>query len=960
MAADGGATPLVARDAEIRRLRSVVDGAIDGAGQIAVIEGEPGIGKSRLLDEALSYASTRGFSVFRAAGAELERERAFHVFSKALGINHESQDPKRAEIGRLLVGDLVPATSLIQTRPLDLGFRIVDSITALVEERSATAPVALALEDLQWADSGSLRTVHALAHSVAALPVSLFLTLRPYPVVPELDRLVEGLLAQDAVHLPLSPVTREETERLAAAMLGARLGPRLREQVVGTGGNPLFVIELVGALRDEGRITFRDDIAEVGEISLPRSLRLTVLRRLATLLEETQQLLKIASVLGTSFAARDLSIVTGRAVIEFLAAITEATRAGFLRDEEGYLTFRHDVIREAIYEDIPLPIRKELHRHAGIALGAAGVPPIGVAGHLSLGASVGDVEAVEWLHRAALDIAPRSAPVAVELLERARELTNETSAERNQITTDLARSLFVVGRLRDAERLAREALATEQDPLARVELGRIMSMVLFYLGDRPAGRAHLDDRALAPEAPEHERAIDLAFAALASPFVGDLEGARKRAEQAAKLGERLRNELAVSVSVVALAFVARYRGSVEEALALARRGVELAARPSWDPWAAIAVDPEWVLGAACLEADRLDEAEERFRSGRRSKSALGYVWQASLHGMGLLTKHVIAGEWDDAVAEIEDTLSLAARGEATFGVQIFPHALLAVILVHRGDLEGATAALASGEQLSATGGSSYDLDTTRWARSLLLEAQGDVDGAASAARGAWSFYQSHGFFQDFYTHRWVGPDVVRLALAVGDEPFARSVTTDLEKLAAAANDVSSAEGAALRCRGVIDNDVDILLRAVQAYEQSGHRFGRALVAEEVGSALIRLGSLDAAVNFFEDAISVYSHVGAVRDIARAEAILRSAGIRRSKKAASRKATVGWESLTQTERSVVALLAEGLYYREVADRLFISRRTVETHVSHVFQKLGITSRRELERMLAARKQPGGQA
>jgi hypothetical protein len=169
----------------------------------------------------------------------------------------------------------------------------------------------------------------------------------------------------------------------------------------------------VAALLSEGAVRTVDGRAEVVEMTLPPNLRLTILRRLSFLPEQTLEALRPASILGSSFSLTELSATTERSVLELSSVLAEAIRAKVLEDDGERLRFRHDLIHEAIYEDLPASVRLALHREAGRRLAGAGAEPLRVAEHLARGATQGDAEAVAWLTRAAGDASrgrPRPPP----------------------------------------------------------------------------------------------------------------------------------------------------------------------------------------------------------------------------------------------------------------------------------------------------------------------------------------------------------------------------------------------------------------------------------------------------------------------------------------------------------------------------------------------------------------------
>ena len=201
----------------------------------------------------------------------------------------------------------------------------------------------------------------------------------------------------DALHLTLAPLPAEAVAELVERMVAAPPGPQLLAEVGGGGGNPLYVTELVRSLLEEGDLDWTRGSVEMARSELPRTLRLTILRRIGFLPQSTLELLHVAAVLGTSFSLSDLSAVLGRPTFQLLPDLEEGVRAGILGEVGSRLRFRHDLFREAVYQDVPFPVRVQLHREAGQALAAAGAPAELVARHLGLASEPGDVEALEWL-----------------------------------------------------------------------------------------------------------------------------------------------------------------------------------------------------------------------------------------------------------------------------------------------------------------------------------------------------------------------------------------------------------------------------------------------------------------------------------------------------------------------------------------------------------------------------------
>jgi predicted ATPase len=354
------------RETEIGVLGEALDRVAAGGPAVVLVEGEAGIGKTRLLAQVLQDAAGRGMQVAAGRAEELERTRPFGLLAAALGCARSSPDPRRAAIAGLLAaqgtGDLGPITV---TSDPGLRFRVVDAFTDLVEELALAGPVVLGLDDLQWADPSSLLTVGALARRLAGLAVGVIGCLRPSPRTAELDRLAGALAAVGARHLVLRPLTGEAVTGLVAQAVAAEPGPRLLAEVSGAAGNPLFITELLAALAQEGAITTAGGRAEVADTVLPPTLRLTILRRVSFLPEPALQALGSASILGSGFSLTDLAIITGRPAVDLSVVLGEAIRAHVLEDDGARLRFRHELIRDAIYEDLAGSVRRGLHREAG-------------------------------------------------------------------------------------------------------------------------------------------------------------------------------------------------------------------------------------------------------------------------------------------------------------------------------------------------------------------------------------------------------------------------------------------------------------------------------------------------------------------------------------------------------------------------------------------------------------------
>lgn len=962
MTVPGELRTLVGRADELATLSGLVGAAVRGMGSCAVIEGEAGSGKTRLLTEALAGASEAGLFVVSGGADELD-DRPLGALASALGpLPVMAPDPVWAELSALLIAPAAsePATGV--GGAADVGYRLVDLVLAYMERVASSRPVVLAIEDLHWADPVTLRVVRALGQWPAELPLLLFLTMRPWPRSAALERVVSDLKSKGARHLPLGPLDSGDSATLVATITGARAGPRLAAQVARAAGNPLYIIELTRALRDEEALSFEGGWVDVVDDRVSPTLELGVQRRLAALPASTVEAIKVAAVLGERVPTATLAAVMAVHPVRLASTLEPAVQAGLLDALPDGLSFRHDLIRDAVYDAMPAAIRQGLHREAARVLVAAGAPLVEAADHLALGAAPGDGVAVGWLVAAGQQVATRAPATAVRFLERALELADPDDPATDDLVCDLAPLLIQTGRAPDAERLSRQILDRGPVPSTEVALRRALGEVLWTKGWLEPAAVELDAAASVRGVPAADLVGPAALAGHVRLFLGEPEDAARRAALALAGGHDAGDDFAVCLAQQTMAVAADARGRSAEAVAMAEAAVATAEHSHQSRVGHL--HPHLYLGLILLDADRVDDAEAALQKGRRRAEARGTVVWLPLYHCFLATRRIVTGEWDDALAEV--AAGLAAADEVGTRLYVpFLYGVASWVAVQRGELARAQAGLddALREFLAATtpawqvrateelrsAGARWPMEWGLWIGALLQEAHGDGAQALAQLEDAWAIGEP---LRYFLAHRFFAPDLVRLAVAADSRALAAAVVAEAEQ-GARRSGMAGTEGTALRCRGLFDDDGAALLDAAARLRQAGATTELAFTLEDAGHSLARAGRTADAVDALQEALALFDGIGATRAGARTEAALRALGVRRRRAGAGDRPASGWEALTASELAVARLAADGLTNRQIGERLFISHRTVETHLAHVFAKLALTSRSQLAAEVARR-------
>ena len=461
---------LVGRDSEMALLTGLIREVARGRGSSVLIEGEPGIGKSALVRAAVAEAPEAGCQVFWGAGDELGQALPLLPFLDGLRVREPSANPRRNTIVRLLRGEVAA------DRGTDVPAVLAEQLLALVAEQCAVRPTILVVDDLQWADQASVTLWGRLARSARQVPLLLVGMMRPVPQRDDLLALRRA--ADDAARLQLTGLTEAAVADLVAALAGGKPDGNLLRLADGAAGNPLYVTELVAALARSSSLTITEaGAAELAGGSAPSSLSAAIADRLGFVAGPVREVLRAAALLGVDFAVPDLAIVLGRSVADLIPAVDEACAAGVLAESGNGLGFRHPLIRAALYDEMPAPVRAAWHRDAGRALAEAGAPADRVARQMlrAVGGPGGAAEPMDewmldWLARTADPLVGQAPGVAAELLTRAVASSPAGSARHGWLASRLADALYRIGDRAAAEQVANRALEHAAEPDLLVDL----------------------------------------------------------------------------------------------------------------------------------------------------------------------------------------------------------------------------------------------------------------------------------------------------------------------------------------------------------------------------------------------------------------------------------------------------------------------------------------------------------
>ena len=928
------APPLRGRDTEHellrRRLREARD---DGRGQVVVVTGAPGSGKTRLLQAVHAMAVDAGARVLHVAG---DPDATLEPHGPVLHAVQAGPDPllDRTVLAGLPVG-------------AEQGWWLRQELQARLQQVAVQQPVVVCVDDLQWCEHGTLRLLRALPPQLAADAVLWVVAVRSGTSDPAVTATVRALRATGAARLDLRPLDDEAVALLVGDVLGAVPDTGVLASAARAGGLPLLLVELLRGWRDEQLVRLDEGRARLVADVLPARLRDAVDRRTERVSPLALELLQIGAVLGRRFPPDLLAAVLERPPPTVLGPLQELVGAGLLQDEGDQIGFGHDLIREAVVASIPGAFARTLRRHAADVLRARGAPSLQVATMLAESAVPGDLAAVAVLREAAASLADTASPAAADFSLRALELLPQDSPLRAEVVVESVLLLLQSGRAAAAEQLASGsltgALGLLPEAEARIRLG--LARFLTRFSSREAVQ-HCETALALPGLPEQLRMQLLLLSAVNHGLSGDPDAAdavlvRVRAALTGEPDRATRVLVRRVESYVAFHRREWDRGFERHRQVVREMPAEDESLPAmWEAsmWTSVG-RPERALALADPEL-----------SAARRDGRLGSVlmW-SSLRARALFD----AGRLEESRAEAEATLSveeIQIGGGVTDKVVVYSLVRGAVhagrpdlLREHRPRVQRMC-----GDRLGQVRRNGL------WLTALVLDAGGDPDGALQAAAEAIATLDQPG--PSFAAMPDLADEVVltRLALRCDDRVVATRAVAAAERRAAANPSYPMAAAAALHARGLLQADEASLRQAVDLLGRSE----RPLLLASAREDLARLVAVDRprqAVALLDEALLAYGAAGAEHDAARARRRLRDLGVRRRRTLLPARPQQGMAALTTAEREVVRLVAEGGTNRRVAEQLFLSPHTVNTHLRNAFTKIGVRSRLELSRLVAEQGQ-----
>ena len=911
---------IVGRAQELEATAAFLDRLGDGPSAL-LFEGEPGAGKTTLWLDAIRQAEERGYRVLQARPVEAESKLSYAALADLIGDVFDETSgalpaPQEHALATVLVR-VPPRDETVQARTT--GVALLGVLGAL----GGDAPVLLAVDDVHWLDPASER---ALAFAARRLPagVGLLLARRgtggdaPLGLdrgLPEdrLERRVVGPLSLAALHHLLR-------SRLEVALPR----PLLTRLATTSGGNPFIALEMGRALAAEGA-----DRALGDPLPVPLALQQLAEARVRNLSPEAQEALLVASALFRPTVAAVAAALDDQVDVEAVLAEAEEAEVVARERERGRLRFCHPLLASAVYGSASDVARRRLHRR----LAAITDHPEERARHLAQSATDVDEEIAAEIALGAGEAARRGAQdAAAELFEASQRLTPaERADERAWRVLGQASALNAIGDFADARALAQQALECARSGAPRVAALSLLATLAWFSGAAREARHHLEEALSAAgddatlQGPVYAKLVRFSLTL-------DPASALVYADAAAEVLTEERNPLLLAHVLLDRFFASAHLGQVTRHEFL-ERGLELEARAGEageppHPYALV-----WFVANDAFDAARARHAFEDEWYRVRGEE----VWRADRRSH-LAIAELRAGNWETAETIVEETCAALELVEVR-GPFAMAFEKRALVDVHRGRTDRARATVV---RLVET----YERADQPWWAALSLStlafaefAAGDLAAADRALVRMRALAQSLGV-EDVLPDR-SEPFHVELLLELGEPDRARDTLRRLEDRARShprpwiRASLPRTRALAAAASGDLVGALDLIeLEEDADIRHLPFEWGCHLLVK--GRLLRRARQKRAAWDTLTEALAVFERLGAPAWSAQARAESQRVGLR----------PAAPQELTESERRVAELAATGLTNREVAERLFISPKTVEANLGRVYAKLGIRSRAEL--------------
>jgi DNA-binding CsgD family transcriptional regulator len=914
------------RDEELALVQGELERVSDGAQAVVIVEGAAGMGKSRLLAETATIARTLGIRVGRSAADPSETMVELAPLLAAL---FDGAEP-------LLDPDTL---STLHAQP-EQRFWLLRDLQQLLERAALESPLLISVDDAHWADAGTVAAIRTLPTRLAGLPIAWVIALRPPREITPLVHALEQLKHEEARSIALGPLDDDAVAQLAAELLDAQPDQSILEQLAAADGSPFLVVETLLGLREEARLRVVDGRAQLIDGRLPRRVHEKMRERLGRLSDEASDAVTVAASLGRTFTFDELARTLARPASELLGPVGQLLEANLLVERDEKLAFWHDLTREAVRASVPVTARRALDRQAAVVLLEAGALPVEVAAQLAASAEIGDEVAITTLLQAAEALVTTDSSTAAQFGQRALAIAPAHHPQLGEIVATTAIALHIAGdseqAIAFADRALRETLPALQE--AEVRLG-IAGMFAISPEIRiGAGRLALN----LPDLPETVRARHLACLFHNLVTAGRLDESRAVLEEtraAVDSADDARAMFTLRVAESALEYTDDRFGPSHDLITSAYRDGIFAGDDQ-----RLRLAHMW-HGELMSVADRYEDAfaiaADGMAAAQRDRQGWAYQMFETWLGRMLLR----TGRLSEALELLEGRFALEDGTHAAGVLDAAGIVALGRLAIHTGDPRQARR-LSGIAQIMLERGTPAVRRHAGWLLALLAMAEGDAQAARDWLR-APTEPDGRAILPRFPLD--IADDVLlaRIARDTQDAELAHLAFSNSRRRSELNPAVASIAATAAHVRGLLDSSPADLREAVDLLERTPRQLELTAALEDLGVELIP-SDREEAVAALGRALDISTEIGATWDARRVRGRLRDLGVRR-RVVAGEPETNGWAALTTSELTVAQLVAEGLTNREVAERLFVSPHTVNSHLRHVFSKLGITSRVELARV-----------